>query len=450
MAVTSRDAEMAADGGLGSSTGRDSELVEPLRVSSSSSSRALGTGAKNFMLRALGPGLLVCLADTDAGCLIVAGQSGAKFGYSLLSLQIVLIPVLFLAQELTIRLGIHMKQGHTACVRTQFGNVWAWLSCSLLVVSCTGAIISEMSGVASVLELWGSSRWVGALVAAISIVAAVVMLNYRQVEAFGIAMGMFELVFVVTMCFSHPVPREVLDGLTTVHKDPTYWLLFSSNIGAVIMPWMVYFQQSAVVARRLHTTGDLQQEQAQTLFGSVLTQIIMIGALVTLAAAPRAGKDLKSVKDIQLALEPVFGHAASVILLSLAFIGSALCGAVVVSLTAAWAICEAAQWEDPFSIDRSVSEAPRFYAIFLLIVAVGAGVHLMGLDVVRLNVWIELVDSFLMPMVLCFLWFLVTGPLLPAEVRVVGAHKGLLAVIFTVVSVTALLTGIYGIFDQYI
>lgn len=398
------------------------------------------------MLRALGPGLLVCLADTDAGCLIVAGQSGARFGYSLLSLQIVLIPVLYFAQELTIRLGIHLKQGHTASVRKQFGSAWAWFSTSLLVVSCTGAIISELSGVASVLELWGASPWIGALVAAVSIVSAVVMCNYRQVEAFGIAMGMFELVFVVTMCFSHPVASEVLDGLTTVHKKASYWLLFSSNIGAVIMPWMIYFQQSAVVARRLHTDNDLQQERAQTLFGSVLTQVVMIGALVTLAAAPRPNKDLKTLKDIQQAIEPVFGHLSSMILLSLAFVGSALCGAVVVSLTAAWAICEAASVGDPFSVDRSISEAPHFYGIFLLIVAVGAGVHLMGLNIVRLNVWIELVDSFLMPMVLCFLFLLVTGPLLPMEVRVAGPHKALLAVLFTVVSVLAIATGIYGMF----
>lgn len=388
----------------------------------------------------------MCLADTDAGCLIVAGQSGAKFGYSLLSLQILLIPVLFLAQELTIRLGIHLKQGHTACVRNQFGSMWAWLSCILLVISCTGAIISEMSGVASVLELWGASRWIGALLAAISIVSAVMMCNYRQVEAFGIAMGLFELVFVVTMCFSHPVPSQVIDEMSTVHKDASYWLLFSSNIGAVIMPWMVYFQQSAVVARRLHTDGDLQQERAQTLFGSVLTQVVMIGTLVTLAAAPRSGKDLKSIQDIQKALEPVFGHALSMTLLSLAFVGSALCGAVVVSLTAAWSICEAAQWDDPFSIDRPISEAPRFYGIFLSIISVGAGVHMLGLNIVRLNVWIELVDSFLMPLVLCFLFLLVTGPLLPLEARVVGGHKALLAAVFSIVSATALTTGFYGIF----
>jgi Mn2+/Fe2+ NRAMP family transporter len=427
---------------------RSSELTSLRSAGSSSSSGGGGRKAqvKQLLMGAMGPGLLVCLADTDAGCLLVASQSGYRFGYSLISMQIFLIPVLYLVQELTIRLGIHAKQGHTACVRERFGNVWAWISCTLLVVSCTGAIVSEMSGVASVLELWGASPRIGAIVAAISVVAAVMVCNYRQVEVFGIAVGLFELVFVGTMCFSKPIPHEIVEDLSTLHHRPSFWLLFSSNIGAVIMPWMIFFQQSAVVARRLSTESDLQNERKHTLMGSILTQVVMIGTMVTLAAAPKVGKDLTSIRDIQEVLAPVFGKTESVILLSFAFIGSALCGAVVVSLTAAWAICEAARWEDPFSMDRPISDSPRFYGVFLGIVIVGAGIHLLGVDVIRLNIMIELVDSFLMPLVLCFLWFLVTGPLLPIEARVTGTHKTVIAILFTLVSVTAIASGIYGIF----
>eukprot|EP00427_Karlodinium_veneficum_P000504 CAMPEP_0169168262 /NCGR_PEP_ID=MMETSP1015-20121227/60906_1 /TAXON_ID=342587 /ORGANISM="Karlodinium micrum, Strain CCMP2283" /LENGTH=415 /DNA_ID=CAMNT_0009241017 /DNA_START=74 /DNA_END=1318 /DNA_ORIENTATION=+ len=397
---------------------RSGELTS-LNPASSTSNGSRGANVKQLLMGAMGPGLLVCLADTDAGCLLVASQSGYRFGYSLISLQILLIPVLYLVQELTVRLGVHAK-------------------------TCTGAIVSELSGVASVLELWGAGPRLGAVVAAISIVSAVMLCNYRQVEVFGIVVGLFELVFVGTMFFTRPSPQEIVDDMTTFHHRGSYWLLFSSNIGAVIMPWMIFFQQSAVVARRLNTQSDLQEERKHTLAGSVLTQVIMIGTMVTLAAAPKLGKDLKSIENIQEVLAPMFGKTPSMILLSLAFVGSALCGAVVVSLAAAWAICEAARWEDPFSMDRPISDSPRFYGAFLGIVAVGACIHLLGVNVVRLNVFIELIDSFLMPLVLCFLWLLVTGPLLPAEARVFGKHKVFLATLFTVVSVIAVTTGVYG------
>src|SRR6201997_4742852 len=57
-------------------------------------------------LAVAGPGILVMLADTDAGSIITAAQSGAQWGYRLLLAQLLLVPVLYLCQELTVRLGV--------------------------------------------------------------------------------------------------------------------------------------------------------------------------------------------------------------------------------------------------------------------------------------------------------------------------------------------------------
>ena len=54
----------------------------------------------------IGPGILVMLADTDAGNVVTAAQSGAQWGYRLLPLLLGLIPVLYMVQELAVRLGI--------------------------------------------------------------------------------------------------------------------------------------------------------------------------------------------------------------------------------------------------------------------------------------------------------------------------------------------------------
>ena len=72
-----------------------------------------------------GPGLVVMLADTDAGSIITAAQSGAQWGYGLLLLQLILVPILFVA-ELTVRLGIVTRKGHAELIRDQFGRGWAW------------------------------------------------------------------------------------------------------------------------------------------------------------------------------------------------------------------------------------------------------------------------------------------------------------------------------------
>ena len=75
----------------------------------------------------------------------------------------------------------------------------------------------------------------------------------RQVELIGILFGLFELTFVATMLMSRPSLKALLKGLVTVHTEPAYFKLVAANIGAVIMPWMIYFQQSAIVAKKLRS-----------------------------------------------------------------------------------------------------------------------------------------------------------------------------------------------------
>src|SRR5487761_1754553 len=114
-------------------------------------------GTKRFFV-VLGPGLVVMLADTDVGSIVTAGQSGVQWGYRLLLLQIVLMPILYVVQELTVRLGIFTGKGHGELIRDTFGKGWAWLSATGLAVATVGALLSEFSGVAGVGELYGVPR----------------------------------------------------------------------------------------------------------------------------------------------------------------------------------------------------------------------------------------------------------------------------------------------------
>mmetsp|Transcript_105871 Transcript_105871/g.330118 ORF Transcript_105871/g.330118 Transcript_105871/m.330118 type:complete len:441 (+) Transcript_105871:98-1420(+) len=416
----------------------------PLQKQEEASSSNQSQTYQSFAWRAIGPGMLVCLADTDAGCLIVAAQSGARWGYSLLLLQLVLIPILFMTQELTVRLGVYSKKGQTACIREHYGPFWAWFACILLVVECTLAMTSELSGVAAVGEIWGLSRNAAILIAALVVICVVLLGNYRQIEAIGVTLGLFELTFVVTMFCFHPSPRDVLKGSFTFYSDSEYIKLIAANLGAVIMPWMIYFQQSAVVARRLVSRQDFIEERTQTLFGSVLTQLVMIGTLVTLAAAHGKSANLGTVKDITDALAPVLGEVGSKLLVSFGFVGGSLCAAFVVSLAAAWSVCEAMDIDTAFSLDETPTQAPQFYGCFLLVIIIGTAVLFSGISYVKLSVFIESLDGFLVPFAVGFLFLLCTGEALPPEARVVGMHKYVLAVVFGLCTILALATGVYG------
>src|SRR5580692_535252 len=109
-------------------------------------------------LAVLGPGVVVMLADTDVGSIITAGQSGVQWGYRLLLLQAVLIPILYMVQELTVRLGVFTGRGHGELIKETFGEFWAWVSVAGLAVATVGALLTELSGVAGVGELYGVPR----------------------------------------------------------------------------------------------------------------------------------------------------------------------------------------------------------------------------------------------------------------------------------------------------
>src|ERR1700727_561949 len=105
-----------------------------------------------------GPGLLVMLADTDAGNVVTAAQSGAQWGYRLLPLVLLLIPMLYMVQESTVRLGVYTGRGHGELIRVRFGLGWARLSTLGLAGAVVGSLITEFTGVAGVGELVGLSR----------------------------------------------------------------------------------------------------------------------------------------------------------------------------------------------------------------------------------------------------------------------------------------------------
>jgi NRAMP (natural resistance-associated macrophage protein)-like metal ion transporter len=144
----------------------------------------------------VGPGLLVMLADTDAGNVVTAAQAGAQWGYRLLPLLLLLAPMLYMVQELTVRLRLHTGHGHGELIRDRFGLGWAWLSTAGLAAAAIASLITEFTGVAGIGELYGLSRGLTLPIAAAALLAVVATGSYRRVERAAIFVGMLELAFV--------------------------------------------------------------------------------------------------------------------------------------------------------------------------------------------------------------------------------------------------------------
>ncbi|WP_293914460.1 divalent metal cation transporter [Deinococcus sp.] len=381
----------------------------------------------------MGPGLVVMLADTDAGSLITAAQSGAQWGYALLPLQLALIPVLFIVQELTVRLGLVTGKGHGELIMQRYGRGWALLSVSTLAVASLGALVTEFAGVAGVGTLFGLPAWASVGPAVLALLLIAWTGSYRRVERVALILGAFELVFLGVVWAAHPSGEAILRDITSVPwRNPHLLYLAAANVGAVIMPWMVFYQQSAAVDKGLGVQ-DLRLARWDTAWGALITQLVMAAVLITTAAAftGRAPQSLESVGQIASGLSRALGPLSGRLLFALGVLGASLLAAVVVSLAAAWGVGEVAGFRR--SLEDRPREAPWFYTVYSVALLGSGAVVISGVNLIRLSVAVEVMNALLLPVVLGFL-FLLARTSLPPPYRLSGGSAVLVGGVLLITS----------------
>ncbi|MGL5614971.1 MAG: NRAMP family divalent metal transporter [Sarcina sp.] len=398
-----------------------------------------------MMLAAMGPGITVMLADTDAGSIITAAQSGAQWGYKLILLNLILIPMLYFVQELTTRIGVVTGKGHGDLIKDTFGKGWAYLSVITLFISTIGALITEFSGMMGVGLLFGVSKWIMVPLVVVALILLSATGKYKTVERVAIIVGLFELVFIPAMIFAKPNYHQVLMSLVGPQplNSAAYWMLIAANVGAVIMPWMVFYQQGAVVDKGLKEK-DLKFSRIDTIVGSIITQLIVVVVVITVAATigmhnPNAS--LNTIQQISDALTPFLGITGGRIVFAVGISGAALIAAIVVSLAASWGFGEL--FDKPCSLNNSWKEAPLFYSFYCGALIIGGIIVLSGIPLIPLTLGVEVLNTLLLPIVLGFLLAL-GWKVLPEKHKLKIWEKVILLFIYVVVCglgvVTVLLT----------
>ena len=388
-----------------------------------------------------GPGLVVMLADSDVGSVITAGQSGVQWGYRLLGLQLVLMPILYIVQELTVRLGIFTGRGHGELIRAVFGPVWAWIAVTALAVATTGALITELSGVAGIGELFGAPRAASLSIAVIGLLAMVITGSYRRVERAAITVGLFELAFFFVAWAARPDAHALLAGSIDIpYADRDYLYLAAANIGSVVMPWMIFYQQSAIADKKLESE-HYTIARCDTLVGAVITQLVMAAVLIACAATIGIDVRLNSVGDMSQALTPYLGVAMGRLVFSVGVLGAGMVAAVVCSLAFAWGFGEVTGYRH--TLEQHPLRARWFYAVYALCVVGCAVTVAWWSDLVALNIAVQVMNALMLPVVLGLLIALaVKAP--PAERRLRGPYLWLVLAVCTATAAVGVFGGLSG------
>lgn len=397
------------------------------------------------LLATFGPGLVVMLADTEAGSVITAAQSGAQWGYRLLLLQFLIVPLLYMVQELAARLALGTGIGYGELIRQNFGRGMAFLAIAALAVSCFGTLVTQMVGLAGVGQLYGIPVWQTISALIVGILLMVGLGAYQSVERMVIVFGLFELVFLIVAWKSHPDIGQLVAGLREMPLgNHDYLYLLAANLGTSVMPWAIFYQQSALIDKGLGI-AHLNIARVDIMIGAILCQTVT--AAVLIAAAATFGEvqhpvQLESVPQIATAFSAVLGPNIGRLVFAVGLSGGALVATIVVCLTAAWALGEVAGFHH--SLEHHPLEAPWFYAAFALLLLVGGGLVVSGVHLIRLSIAMGVVNALLLPVALGFL-FQLARTKLPEPLRLKGGYAATVGTIFLFAAVTGVFAGVSGI-----
>ena len=332
------------------------------------------------LLAILGPGLIVMVGDNDAGAFGTYTQAGQNYGTTLLWALMLLIPVLYVNQEMVLRLGAVTGVGHARLILERFGKFWGAFSVIDLLLLNALTIVTEFIGISLALDYLGVSKLWGVVAAAVLVMLAAGTGNFRRFERFALVLVLGSLLIVPVVISVHPPMSQIAHDFL-VPKMPEgaklseVMLLIIAIVGTTVAPWQLFFQQSYVIDKRI-TPRFMKYERVDLILGIVL---VIVGAVAMMAfcAAVFAGTpecgNFTDAGAVSTALEKYVGRVPA-ILFALALLDACVIGAAAVSLSTAYAISDVLSLKH--SLHRKPTDAKAFYAVYCGLIVLAAALVL--------------------------------------------------------------------------
>ncbi|SKR06562.1 putative transmembrane protein [Mycobacteroides abscessus subsp. abscessus] len=329
-----------------------------------------------MLLAVLGPGLIVMVGDNDAGGVATYAQAGQNYGMALLWTLALLIPVLYVNQEMVVRLGAVAGVGHARLIFSRFGRFWGAFSVGDLFVVNALTIVTEFIGVAMALSYFGLPRWISVPLSAVLLFAVVAGGSFRRWERFLFALIAINIVMIPMAILVHPSVSKTASGFVPSFPgglNAELLMLIVAIVGTTVAPWQLFFQQSNIVDKRL-TPRWIRYERVDLAVGIV---VVMIGAVCIMGAAAfglagtDAGGDFTDAGAVARLLHehvsPTVGALFAILLLD-----ASLIGANAVGLATTYALGDT--FGKRHSLHWKPTEAPVFYLGYAMLLVVAAAV----------------------------------------------------------------------------
>ena len=361
------------------------------------------------LLAIVGPGIIVMVGDNDAGGVATYAQAGQNYGYSLLWVLLLLIPVLIVNQEMVVRLGAVTGVGHARLINERFGRGWGWFSVGDLFLLNFLTIVTEFIGISLAAEYIGVSKYIAVPISAAALVAIMASGSFRRWERAMFVFIAITLVQIPMLLMSHPEWGRAAKSFVVpsisggVSSDAV--LLIIAIVGTTVAPWQLFFQQSNIVDKRI-TPRFMAYERADTVLGAF---VVVIGAAALLMTGDWAARSTDTVgKFIDAGdIAHLLGQHSGVLgsMFAIALLDASIIGAAAVTLATSYAFGDVFGLKH--SLHRGFADAKQFYLSYTAMVAVAAAIVLIpGAPLGLITTAVQALAGLLLPSASVFLLLL--------------------------------------------
>jgi Mn2+/Fe2+ NRAMP family transporter len=374
-----------------------------------------GTVVKSKWLHSLltflvvfGPGLIVMVADNDAGAVSTYSQAGAQYGTHLLWVVLLLLPVTYFIQEMVVRLGIATGQGHAAMIYQRFGKWWGLFSLVDLELVNFLTLVTEFAAIDLALSMMGVNPRIGVPLSAVALVLITLTGSYRRWERTVVFLCFLDLAWFYIAFAMKPamgaalrdtiIPSMPRGGITA---DLTFLVI--AIVGTTVAPWQLFFQQSCIADKKLRFS-DVRWARLDTFMGACIT--VTVAGCMMLAGNASHIHGFNFTDPAQMAADiGTFAGPAMRTLILMMMINAAILGTTAISLSSAWAYGEVRGW--PHSLQLPFSKAKGFYIVYTLCVAAAAGLVLIPRAPLQLIILgVQVLAGVMLPSAIIFLQLL--------------------------------------------
>ncbi|HKI43121.1 MAG TPA: NRAMP family divalent metal transporter [Mycobacterium sp.] len=361
------------------------------------------------LLAIMGPGIIVMVGDNDAGGVATYAQAGQNYGYSLLWVLLLLIPVLIVNQEMVVRLGAVTGVGHARLINERFGRGWGWFSVGDLFLLNFLTIVTEFIGISLAADYIGVSKYVVVPTSAVALVAIMATGSFRRWERAMFVFIAVSLLQIPMLLMSHPqwahaATSFVVPSISSgISSDAV--LLIIAIVGTTVAPWQLFFQQSNVVDKRI-TPRFMAYERADTVFGAF---VVVIGAAALVMTGEWAARSTDTVGNFTDAgaIAHLLGQHRQALgsIFAIVLIDASILGAAAVTLATSYAFGDVFGLKH--SLHRGFADAKQFYLSYTAMVVLAAAIVLIpGAPLGLITTAVQALAGLLLPSASVFLLLL--------------------------------------------